>query len=60
LSLEKIKDLILIFNLEENWNQLFKFIEGQFLTKRNSKENWQEHCLNSVPNGTLFNQMDDY
>ncbi len=30
----------------------FYFVEGQFLTKRNSKEQWQERCLNSVSNGS--------
>jgi hypothetical protein len=51
LSLDKIKDLISIVDFAHNQNPLINFVEGQFLTKRNSKEKWRERCLNRVPYG---------
>jgi hypothetical protein len=38
----KLKIGIRFFFKFKKWNQIFKFVEGQFLTKRNSKEKWQE------------------
>ena len=31
-----------------NRNQIFNFVEGQFLTKRNSNAKWREGCLGHV------------
>ncbi len=32
----------------------FNFVDGQFLTKRNSKAKWLEHCLDSLYYGRIF------
>jgi hypothetical protein len=38
----KLKKWIPIFLEIHNWNQIFIFFNGQFLTKRNSKGKWCE------------------
>jgi hypothetical protein len=49
---KKIKDLIPILKLTKIWNQVFYFLNIQFLTKRNSNEKWQEQFLCRVLYGS--------